>query len=235
MGGTDATDGDKMPSETLQHSDRQLVRAAISTTPPRLRPKGPLGPDFPRQLQAAAGRPKQSAVERLEADKAKYVKSQVALSKQLAVKAPDARKTPTQFNPGAALRPTRKSPAPLKTRREQVELNLLNNLTNLISDVNDGPQQPRDESQDEAANAGEAPAVEQLQLQSKKEKPRPPKPPPRPDWCSPAKVNLSSIRILRVLSPRLSTRGSLCLGLHLHQVLPTYAPCWPAWRKSPVH
>lgn len=174
-----------MPSEALQHSARQPVRAAISTTPPRLRPKGPLGPDFPRQLQAAATRPKQSAVERLEADKSKYVKSQVALSKQLPVRAPDGRRPP-QSNPGAALRPARKSPAPLKARREQVELNLLNNLTNLIGDVSDVPQQPGAA----AASQDEAAAVEQ---QQKKEKPRPPPPPPRPDWSSPAKVNLNPL------------------------------------------
>ncbi|XP_034097209.1 LOW QUALITY PROTEIN: protein FAM110B-like [Gymnodraco acuticeps] len=70
-----------MPLETLQ---QQPKRTALAGTPPRLRPKGPVGPDFYRQLRAvaAAGGPRQSAVERLEADKAKYVKSQGALSKQ---------------------------------------------------------------------------------------------------------------------------------------------------------
>ncbi|KAK1898500.1 Protein FAM110B [Dissostichus eleginoides] len=70
-----------MPLETLQQQPR---RTALAGTPPRLRPKGPVGPDFYRQLRAGAavGGPRQSAVERLEADKAKYVKSQGALSKR---------------------------------------------------------------------------------------------------------------------------------------------------------
>ncbi|KAI9515459.1 hypothetical protein NQZ68_024962 [Dissostichus eleginoides] len=70
-----------MPLETLQQQPR---RTALAGTPPRLRPKGPVGPDFYRQLRAVAavGGPRQSAVERLEADKAKYVKSQGALSKR---------------------------------------------------------------------------------------------------------------------------------------------------------
>uniref|UniRef100_H3C1E9 Family with sequence similarity 110 member A n=1 Tax=Tetraodon nigroviridis TaxID=99883 RepID=H3C1E9_TETNG len=80
-----------MPSERLWRP----ARTDVSATPPRLRPKGPVGPDFRRQFPAAAGTPKQSAVERLEADKAKYVKSQVALSKQRQRRGPARLRAPT--------------------------------------------------------------------------------------------------------------------------------------------
>ncbi|KAJ4921320.1 hypothetical protein JOQ06_022684 [Pogonophryne albipinna] len=85
-----------MPLETLQ---QQPKRTALAGTPPRLRPKGPVGPDFFRQLRAvaAAGGPRQSAVERLEADKAKYVKSQGALSKQQPL---EERKGPLEMKKG---------------------------------------------------------------------------------------------------------------------------------------
>ncbi|CAG03927.1 unnamed protein product, partial [Tetraodon nigroviridis] len=108
------------------------ARTDVSATPPRLRPKGPVGPDFRRQFPAAAGTPKQSAVERLEADKAKYVKSQVALSKQLPAR-PPARSL------ADGLQPTRKAAAPAKPRTEGVQLDV-KHLTNLISNVGDGAQ-----------------------------------------------------------------------------------------------
>uniref|UniRef100_G3PEF5 Family with sequence similarity 110 member A n=1 Tax=Gasterosteus aculeatus TaxID=69293 RepID=G3PEF5_GASAC len=120
-----------MPLETLQQPLRQPASNGGAAVPPRLRPKGPVGPDFYRQFKAAASRPKQSAVERLEADKAKYVKSQVALSKlQPVVRPPEARSPP--LNPGTAMRPTRKTPNQTKTRPEEVQLNL-EHLSNLIN------------------------------------------------------------------------------------------------------
>uniref|UniRef100_A0A672JG98 Family with sequence similarity 110 member A n=1 Tax=Salarias fasciatus TaxID=181472 RepID=A0A672JG98_SALFA len=128
-----------MPVEALQHPQRKPARTAVVASPPRLRPKGPVGPDLYRQCltaaaAAAAARPKQSAVERLEADKSKYVKSQVALSKQQPVRPAEVRKPP--LNPAAALRPTRKTPAQVKAKQEGVQLDL-KHLSSLISDVHD--------------------------------------------------------------------------------------------------
>lgn len=187
-----------MPSEALQRPVRQPARTPLAATPPRLRPKGPLGPDFPRQIWTAAGRPKQSAVERLEADKAKYVKSQVALSKKLPVRPPDTRRPPP--NPGSALQPTRKPTTPTKTKREGVRLDL-EHLTNLISDVNDGPQSgattDSEEKTSTTTTSGSSPAA----VQQKKERLCPP---PRPDWSSPAKVRLKASGPARVEGPRTS-------------------------------
>ncbi|KAM9350471.1 protein FAM110A [Symphorus nematophorus] len=174
-----------MPLETLQRPARQPARTATTAAPPRLRHKGPVGPDFYRQFPAAAGRPKQSAVERLEADKAKYVKSQVALSKQQPVRPPDMRKP--LMNPDAALRPTRKTPTPTKTKTEGVQLDL-ECLTNLISDVSDGPKSVDSDAPDGATTSDSSP-------QQKKERPCPP---PRPDWSSPAKVRLKASGSARV-------------------------------------
>ncbi|KAJ3586680.1 hypothetical protein NHX12_013076 [Muraenolepis orangiensis] len=118
-----------MPVETLQPPLRQPVR--ISLTPPRLRPKAPLGPAFNRQSPLQPARPKQSAVERLEADKAKYVKSQVALSKQQPLRASELRKpllTP----------PTRKILSQPSAQQTGLPLNL-EHLSNLINGVSDGP------------------------------------------------------------------------------------------------
>lgn len=135
-----------MPVETLQQPVKRSVRTAIAATPPRLRPKGQVAPEVYRQCLAAAGRPKQSAVERLEADKAKYVKSQVALSKQLPVRPPEV--TRPFLSPRSALQPTRKTPVQTKTKQESVQLNL-EHLSNLISGVNDGPQSSLEDSQAE--------------------------------------------------------------------------------------
>lgn len=163
-----------MPVETLPQQVRRPVRTAVTTTPPRLRPKGPVAPEVYRQCLAAAGRPKQSAVERLEADKAKYVKSQVALSKQQPVRPAEVSKP--LLSPRSALQPTRKAPVPIKSK-ESFQLNL-EHLSNLISDVHDGPQ----------PSAEKTKPPESLPPQ-KKERPLPP---PRPDWSSPAKVRLKS-------------------------------------------
>ncbi|KAK7877897.1 hypothetical protein WMY93_031426 [Mugilogobius chulae] len=162
-----------MPVETLPQQVRRPLRTPPTSTPPRLRPKAPVAPDLYRQCQAATGRPKQSAVERLEADKAKYVKSQVALSKQQPVRPAVVTKPPQSPHP--ALQPTRKTPVPAKTK-DSIQLDL-EHLSNLISDVND----PH-------STADDAKAPETVPPQ-KKERPRPP---PRPDWSSPAKVRLKS-------------------------------------------
>ncbi|KAK1899098.1 Protein FAM110B [Dissostichus eleginoides] len=69
-----------MPVETLRPSDGRLAGAPFTSAMPfRILNKGP---DYFRR-QAEPGARKLSAVERLEADKAKYVKSQqVALTRQ---------------------------------------------------------------------------------------------------------------------------------------------------------
>ncbi|KAM8863943.1 protein FAM110A [Spinachia spinachia] len=190
-----------MPLETLQQPLRQPATNAGAAVPPRLRPKGPVGPDFYRQLKAAAGRPKQSAVERLEADKAKYVKSQVALSKPQPVARPTEARTPRP-NPGAAMRPTRKTPSQAKTKPEEVPLNL-EHLSNLISGVNDGAAAiSEDVKALDAATAPGSACPTPAGASQKKERPRPaPRPAPRPDWSSPAKVRLKAAGPARVDSP----------------------------------
>ncbi|KAK5864127.1 hypothetical protein PBY51_001091 [Eleginops maclovinus] len=111
-----------MPLETLQQQPRRTAAAGI---PPRLRPKGPVGPDFYRQLRAVAAEgPRQSAVERLEADKAKYVKSQGALSKQQPARPLEVMKGPLLSS--AALRPTRRTN--IKPGGAQLDLKHLSNL-----------------------------------------------------------------------------------------------------------
>uniref|UniRef100_G3NK13 Centrosome-associated FAM110 N-terminal domain-containing protein n=2 Tax=Gasterosteus aculeatus TaxID=69293 RepID=G3NK13_GASAC len=79
-----------MPVETLRPSDGRLAGGPFpSSTPFRILHKGP---DYFRR-PAEPGARKPSAVERLEADKAKYVKSQqVALTRQAPIKAPAIRK-----------------------------------------------------------------------------------------------------------------------------------------------
>ncbi|XP_072305108.1 protein FAM110A [Eucyclogobius newberryi] len=163
-----------MPVETLPYSVRRPVRTAVTSTPPRLRPKAPMAPELYRQGLAATGKPRQSAVERLEADKAKYVKSQVALCKQQPVR--PAGVSQVSPSPRSALQPTRKTPIPAKIK-ESIQLDL-EHLSNLISDVSDGPH----------LSTADTKAPETVSPQ-KKERPRPP---PRPDWSSPAKVRLKS-------------------------------------------
>lgn len=217
-----------MPLETLQRPARQPARTAVAATPPRLRPKGPVGPDFYRQFPTAAGGPKQSAVERLEADKAKYVKSQVALSKQQPVKPAEVRKP--LLSPGTALRPTKKTPTPTKTKQEGVQLDL-EHLSNLISGVNEGPQSSaavKSEDRPDCATASHSsPCPTPAGAQQTKERPRPP---PRPDWSSPAKVRLKASGPARVESP--GSPGAPAAGTVrrvdvMPQARPVRTPCRP--------
>ncbi|XP_060913752.1 protein FAM110A [Labrus mixtus] len=212
-----------MPSGTIQHLPRQPARTVMTATPPRLRQKGPVGPDFLRQFPTADGRPKQSAVERLEADKAKYVKSQVALSKQQPVRPPDVRKP--LLNPSTALRPTRKTPTPTKAKQEGVQLDL-EHLSNLISGVNDGPQSGV-KAEDRPDGAESSPQPTPAGTPQKKERPCPP---PRPNWSSPAKVRLKASGPARVEGP-VST-GSPAAGTVrrvdvMPQAGPARTPCRP--------
>lgn len=137
-----------MPVETLRPSDGRLAGVPFTSAMPfRILNKGP---DYFRR-QAEPGARKLSAVERLEADKAKYVKSQqVALTRQAPIKPPIIRKP--LVPPGMMLQcqigspPARKVPhCPLDTenkegpperRRPALNLDILNNL---INDVCDGP------------------------------------------------------------------------------------------------
>ncbi|KAL2103730.1 hypothetical protein ACEWY4_000598 [Coilia grayii] len=143
-----------MPVETLRPSDGRLGAGGpfTSAMPFRILNKGP---DYFRR-PAEAGARKLSAVERLEADKAKYVKSQqVALTRQEPVKPPIIRKP--LMSPGMMLQcristpPARKVPRrPLAhaadaenggqggqgpRRGPHLNLEILNNLINVC----DGP------------------------------------------------------------------------------------------------
>ncbi|XP_020490964.1 protein FAM110A [Labrus bergylta] len=140
-----------MPVETLRPSDGHLAGVPFTSAMPfRILNKGP---DYFRR-QADPGARKLSAVERLEADKAKYVKSQqVALTRQAPIKPPIIRKP--LLSPGMMLQcqistpPARKvlrCPADVENRggregpggRRGPALNL-DILNNLINDVCDGP------------------------------------------------------------------------------------------------
>ncbi|XP_074776178.1 protein FAM110A [Athene noctua] len=127
-----------MPVEALQAGDAMkgvtVTAPFTSAMPVRILRKGPAY--FRRRAEPGAGKP--SAVERLEADKAKYVKSQqVASTKQEPVK-PPLLKQPL-FTPGvrrAVLTPSRRAP-PGPRRAEaggpktSLDLEILNNLINL--------------------------------------------------------------------------------------------------------
>ncbi|XP_010888964.1 protein FAM110A [Esox lucius] len=83
---------------------------------------------------AAPAEPRQSAVERLAADKAKYVKSQAALSRQQPVKVPPPVIRKPLMSPAATLAPTRKAltPRPNYTQLGSAPLDL-EHLSNLIN------------------------------------------------------------------------------------------------------
>lgn len=119
-----------MPVETLQ-----AMGPFTSAMPFRILNKGP---EYFRRQAAPGPARKPSAVERLEADKAKYVKSQqVASTKQEPVK-PRFLKQPL-FAPGvrrAMLTPSRKTPqggrrADVCAGKTSLNLEILNNLINL--------------------------------------------------------------------------------------------------------
>lgn len=217
-----------MPLETIRRPLRQPVRTSVAATPPRLRPKGPVGPDFYRQFQTAAGGPRQSAVERLEADKAKYVKSQVALSKQQPVRPPEMCKP--LLSPGQGLRPTKKTPGQVKMKQEGVQLDL-EHLTSLISDVANGPQSSAAVKSEDRPNCATSldsspcptPAGQQQTKETRY-------PPPRPDWSSPAKVRLKASGPTRVESPgspMSPAAGTVRRVDVVPQARPVRTPCRP--------
>ncbi|XP_061908587.1 protein FAM110A [Entelurus aequoreus] len=157
-----------MPVETLRPSDGRLPGAPFASAMPfRLLTKGP---DYFRR-QAEPSTRKLSAVERLEADKAKYVKSQqVALTRQAPVKPPIIRKPLVpparmlQFHMGTP--PARKSPrCPASgdgggmregrgRRGPPLNLDILNNL---INDVCDAPQ-PSSQSSSSTSPSSSSPS-----------------------------------------------------------------------------
>ncbi|KAM4650316.1 protein FAM110A [Amazona ochrocephala] len=129
-----------MPVEALQAGDAMkgvpvpVSAPFTSAMPIRILRKGPAY--FRRGAEPGAGKP--SAVERLEADKAKYVKSQrVASTRQEPVK-PPLLKQPL-FTPGvrrAVLTPSRRAlPGPRRAEpagtKACLDLEILNNLINL--------------------------------------------------------------------------------------------------------
>ncbi|XP_076024074.1 protein FAM110A [Genypterus blacodes] len=158
-----------MPVETLRPSDGRLAGAPFASAMPfRILNKGP---GYFRR-QAEPGARKLSAVERLEADKAKYVKSQqVALTRQAPVKPPIIRKP--LVPPGMMLQcqintpPARKiqrCPADVENgggrdglrgrRGPALNLDILNNL---INDVCDAPM-PSSQSSSSTSPSSSSPS-----------------------------------------------------------------------------
>uniref|UniRef100_A0A3Q3WQT2 Uncharacterized protein n=1 Tax=Mola mola TaxID=94237 RepID=A0A3Q3WQT2_MOLML len=124
-----------MPVETLRPSDGRLAGVAFTSAMPfRILNKGP---DYFRR-QAEPGARKLSAVERLEADKAKYVKSQqVALTRQAPIKPPIIRKP--LVPPGMMLQcqistPPARREGPGRRQGPALNLDILNNLINDVCD-----------------------------------------------------------------------------------------------------
>ncbi|XP_067163847.1 protein FAM110A [Apteryx mantelli] len=156
-----------MPVETLQAGGVMKGVAAAapftSAMPFRILNKGP--EYFRRQAETGARKP--SAVERLEADKAKYVKSQqVASTKQEPVK-PLLLKQPL-FAPGvrrAMLTPCRKAPpGPRRVEpagpKSSLNLDILNNLINVCDSPFPKAESPRGRERKGKAEGLEATGAE---------------------------------------------------------------------------
>ncbi|XP_050974076.1 protein FAM110A [Labeo rohita] len=115
-----------MSTDTLQPSSRRIIKLAVTPAPPSR------NPELGCPVKSSPGIRKPSAVERLEADKAKYVKSQqVALKKQQPVICPSNNSQSGQ----AAQQPSRKIPA-RPTKSETPPL-ILEHLCKLIDGVSD--------------------------------------------------------------------------------------------------
>lgn len=115
-----------MSIDTLQPSPRRFLKLAETSAVPSRNPESRC------PVKSSSGTRKPSAVERLEADKVKYVKSQqVALKKQQPVTCPSNN---SQSGP-TAQQPTRKVPArPTKSDTPPLDLE---HLCKLIDDVDD--------------------------------------------------------------------------------------------------
>ncbi|XP_075022216.1 protein FAM110A isoform X2 [Calonectris borealis] len=153
-----------MPIEALQAGDAMkgvtVTAPFTSAMPVRILRKGPAY--FRWRAEPGAGKP--SAVERLEADKAKYVKSQrVASTKQEPVK-PPLLKQPL-FTPGvrrAVLTPSRRAPpGPRRTEaggpKTSLDLEILNNLINLCDSPFPKVESPLGRERNRAEGAGKPP------------------------------------------------------------------------------
>ncbi|XP_061592859.1 protein FAM110A [Cololabis saira] len=126
-----------MPVETLRPSDGRLAALPFASAMPfRILNKGPAY--FRRPAEGGAGARKPSAVERLEADKAKYVKSQqVALTRQAPIQPPIIRKPLLPPGAGLAALAGHHAPVPARRVREPERRPALNLdvLNHLIGDV----------------------------------------------------------------------------------------------------
>ncbi|XP_067095854.1 protein FAM110A [Osmerus mordax] len=130
-----------MSVDTLQPHLRRPLKAAA---PPNRLP-------IKRPAVAAAAQPagrKQTAVERLEADKAKYVKSQGALTKQQPIR-PTTMCKP-MLSPRTDLRPTRRTPLPCSSPQQGGAPLDLKHLSNLINGVNDVTLSPTTDDTEES-------------------------------------------------------------------------------------
>uniref|UniRef100_A0A8C2C0S5 Family with sequence similarity 110 member A n=1 Tax=Cyprinus carpio TaxID=7962 RepID=A0A8C2C0S5_CYPCA len=116
-----------MSTDTLQPSSRRIIRLAVTPGTPSRN----LESSCP--VKSSPGIRKPSAVERLEADKAKYVKSQqVALKKQQPVICPSNNSQSGQV----AQQPSRKIPArPIKSEMPPLNLEHLCKLIDGVSDA----------------------------------------------------------------------------------------------------
>uniref|UniRef100_A0A672K0R3 Protein FAM110A-like n=1 Tax=Sinocyclocheilus grahami TaxID=75366 RepID=A0A672K0R3_SINGR len=115
-----------MPTDTLQPSSRRIIRLAVAPATPSCNAESSC------PVKTSPGIRKPSAVERLEADKAKYVKSQqVVLKKQQPVISPSNNSQNVQV----AQQPSRKIPA-RPTKSETPPLNM-EHLCKLIDGVSD--------------------------------------------------------------------------------------------------
>ncbi|XP_061112536.1 protein FAM110B [Conger conger] len=200
-----------MPVETLRPSDGRMAGAPFTSAMPfRILNKGP---EYFRRAPEPGAR-KLSAVERLEADKAKYVKSQqVASTKQEPVKPPIIRKP--LLSPGMLLQCRIHSPPARKLPRRPADsdsgfggvhkasplnLEILNNLINVC----DGPP-PSAKNKPPPANSSScsSPSSSPLnKLLADEQNRRPPPVPARAlkagAYCSPAGGSPNTVTVRRV-------------------------------------
>ncbi|KAL0186280.1 hypothetical protein M9458_017950 [Cirrhinus mrigala] len=148
-----------MSTDTLQPSSRRIIRLTVTPGAPSR------NPELGCPVKSSPGIRKPSAVERLEADKAKYVKSQqVALKKQQPVICP-----PNNSQSGqVAQQPSRKIPA-RPTKSETPPL-ILEHLCKLIDGVSDATvpvvsTQPNNSNTADSCKAP-SPTVEELSVGS---------------------------------------------------------------------
>ncbi|XP_071204026.1 protein FAM110A-like [Salvelinus alpinus] len=183
-----------MPVETPQPVLTQPVRAAGTPNPNRILMPNRL---LLQPRTAAAAEPRQSAVERLAADKAKYVKSQVAPSKQQPIKVPPPVMRKPLMSPATGLRPTRKTQPPRSNYTQQGSAPLdLEHLSNLINGMGEAETPPTAPTMDpvESSQAPDCPSTTTIS-------PCPSPfsagaaegiPTPCPEWSTPVKLRINA-------------------------------------------